>query len=284
MTRQRIGFLHPGAMGISLAATAQNSGHEVYWAAAGRSAATGERARQQGLRDAGTLEQLCASCDAIVSVCPPHAAEAVAAAVIAAGFTGSYLDANAIAPERARQLDRMLAAADIRFTDGGIVGGPAWRPGTTWLYLAGPDAADAAAWFAAGPLETTVLGPDVGDASALKMCYAAFTKGSTALLSATVAAAQRLGVAEALYAQWERDTPALADQRRRQVQQVTAKAWRFEGEMEEIAATFGAAGLPTGFHLAAAELYGRLAHLKDASPTLDEVIAALLAAPADRAE
>ena len=100
MAKLNVGFLHPGAMGISLAASAQNSGHAVYWASAGRSAQTRERAKKYNLVDVQTLERLCTTCSVIVCVCPPHAAEEVAHQVLACSFKGMYVDANAIAPQR----------------------------------------------------------------------------------------------------------------------------------------------------------------------------------------
>ena len=134
-----------------------------------------------------------------------------------------------------------------------------------------------AACFARGPLETQIIGDEVGLASALKMCYAAWTKGSTALLCAILAAADDLGVWHELRGQWERDWPGFAEQTEGRVRGVTAKAWRFAGEMDEIAATLEAAGAPGGFHAAAADLYRRLARFKDAAstPPLDEVLAAV---------
>ena len=81
---------------------------------------------------------------------------------------------------------------EVVFVDGGIVGGPAWEPGKTWLYLSGERAADVQPYFSAGPLETEVVGDVVGVASALKMCYASYTKGTTALLSTILAADQIL--------------------------------------------------------------------------------------------
>lgn len=273
---KRIGILHPGAMGISLAASAHNSGHQVLWASEGRSAASRERAAEHGLEDAGTLARLCAACSIIVSVCPPHAAEAVADEVLAAGFGGMYVDANAIAPQRATRIGETLQQAGIAFVDGGIIGGPAWQTGTV-LYLAGPRADEIAACFAAGPLETRVVGPAIGRASALKMCYAAYTKGSTALLCAVLAAAERSGVRDELYSQWNSEQAGKSEREAQRVRGVTAKAWRFAGEMDEIAATFRAAGLPGEFHDAAATLYRRLARFKDEPelPELDEVLAAL---------
>jgi hypothetical protein len=142
----------------------------------------------------------------VVSICPPHAAEAVAAAVADAGFRGLFVDANAIAPARMVGIGRRLADAGIDVVDGGVIGGPAWTPGTR-LVLSGARAAEVAAAFAAGPLATEVLGPELGTASALKMAYASVTKGTTALLAAALAAAEGHGVGEALLRQWALDAP-----------------------------------------------------------------------------
>jgi 3-hydroxyisobutyrate dehydrogenase-like beta-hydroxyacid dehydrogenase len=265
-------------MGISVAASAKNSGCEVYWASEGRSAQTRGRAEEFALRDAGTIANLCQTCSVLVCMCPPHAAEHVADEALSHGFVGLYLDANAISPQRAVRIGARMTGACVSFVDGGIVGGPAWGPKSTWLYLSGRDAGKAADCFSAGPLETAVIGEAIGKASALKMCYAAWTKGSTALLCAILATAQALDVWEELEEQWERDWPGFAEEAVNRVCQVTAKGWRFAGEMDEISATFEEAGLPGGFHAAAANLYRRVAHLKDApsTPLLEDVVTALL--------
>ncbi len=279
MTQLHIGILHPGDMGISIAASAVNSGHAVYWASHGRSAATRLRAEKHGLCDAGTLANVCATCSVIVSVCPPHASEDVARDVATNGFEGVYVDANAISPQRATRIGEMLTAAGIAFVDGGIIGGPAWKPNSTWLYLSGSRADEVAELFAAGPLATRVIGPDIGKASALKMCYASYSKGTTALLCAVMGAAEQLDVREELFAQWAKDDTNFVAQASSRAQGVTAKAWRFVGEMEEIAATFRAADMPGEFHDGAAEVYRRLAGFKDAvsTPSLEDVLAALVA-------
>jgi len=277
MIQQRIGILHPGEMGISIAASARNSGHQVYWASEGRSAETHARAARFELHDAGTLAKLCAECAIILSICPPHAAEMVAQQVAESDFSGIYVDANAISPARVAQLDQKMVKAGISFVDGGIIGGPAWQPDSTWLYLSGPRADEIAACFSAGPLAMRVLGTATGTASALKMCYAAYSKGTTALLCAILATAEHLGVREALEQQWDHDDQGFAEQVHQRVRRVTAKAWRFTGEMEEIATTFRDAGLPGDFHAAAAIVYRRLAHFKQANtvPELDDVLQAL---------
>jgi 3-hydroxyisobutyrate dehydrogenase-like beta-hydroxyacid dehydrogenase len=273
-----IGILHPGNMGVSVAAAAQKDGHRVYWASAGRSPETRQRAEAQGLTDAETLAALCHTCSLIISVCPPHAAEQVAQQVLAHDFQGIYVDANAIAPQRAERIGQAMAAQKVAFVDGGIIGGPAWQENTTWLYLSGREAQQVADCFTAGPLHAEVIGAEIGRASALKMCYAAYTKGTTALLCAILGVADQLAVRADLERQWSHNGSDFADQAKQRARRVTAKAWRFAGEMEEIADTFALAGLPAGFHEAAADVYARLAGFKDASepPPLETVLAALL--------
>ena len=286
MENSRVGILHPGNMGIFVAASAQNSGCEVYWASEGRSDQTRERAAKFQLGDAGTLTQLCETCSILISVCPPHAAEDVADQVLARGYTGLYVDANAIAPQRAARIGERMVAAGVAFVDGGIVGGPAWESGETWFYLAGEQADTVASCFSAGPLNAGIVGEEIGKASALKMCYAAWTKGSTALLSAILATADAFNVWENLRVQWDRDWPDFAERAVNRARRVTAKAWRFAGEMEEISSTFASAGVPGEFHAGAAILYGRLAHFKDApeTPSLEDVLDSITGAGEDRPE
>jgi 3-hydroxyisobutyrate dehydrogenase-like beta-hydroxyacid dehydrogenase len=284
MANRALGILHPGEMGISIAASAQNSGCEVYWVSAGRSDATRGRAAKFGLREARTLEEMIARCDVVVSVCPPHAAESLADNLVHAGFDGLFVEANAIAPDRTVRLAAVMTARGVDFVDGGIIGLPAWSPHTTCLYLSGPRATDVAPFFSAGPLDTQVLGTEVGQASALKMCYAAHNKGSVALLAATLATAEALGVRAALSDRWRSEDAAFPDQALKRLQRSAPKAWRFVGEMEQISHTFSRAGTPGEFHMAAAAIFERLAVFKDTqrSPTLDEMLDALNATEKNR--
>ncbi|MYD10471.1 MAG: NAD(P)-dependent oxidoreductase [Chloroflexi bacterium] len=274
-----VGILNPGAMGASIAASARAAGHEVVWASAGRSAATQQRAAENDLRAVETLAELCAACEVIVCVCPPHAAEAVADAVISAGFDGLYCEGNAISPQKAQAIGARMSAAGIDFVDGSIVGPPAWQAGSTRFYLSGPSAGQVAALFAGTLTEAIAIGDEIGKASALKMTFAALTKGSTALLAAIYGVSENLGVRAELEREWGMRSAEAVAQRRDQVRGVTAKAWRFAGEMQEIAATFELAGMPPGFFEAAYEVYTRMADFKDADalPELEAVLAALTA-------
>ena len=274
---KKIGILHPGEMGVSLAASALNSGHAVYWVSTNRGAQTRLRAEKHKLIELKSLAELCRTCEVIISICPPHASEEVARSVVIEKFKGIYLDANAISPQRVKRLQRLMEENGIRFIDGSIIGGPAWKTGETFLYLSGKDAEAIRDCFQSGPLETKIIGDEAGKASALKMCYAAYSKGTTALLAAVLAAAEAYNVGEELYRQWDMDDPGFSEQVKRRVMRTSAKAWRFAGEMEEIAATFDEVGLPGGFHQAAADVFRRMANLEvDERDQLMKILAAIL--------
>jgi len=81
----------------------------------------------------------------ILSICPPHAALEVAAAL--PPFDGVFVDANAIAPETARRVGETVEACGASFVDGGIVGAPPTRSGPR-LFLSGTDALRIAELFA----------------------------------------------------------------------------------------------------------------------------------------
>jgi len=273
-----VGLLHPGDMGAAVGATVVAGGARVLWASEGRSAATRARAREVGLEDVGALASVVRASRVILSVVPPHGAADLARAVAALGFGGLYVDANAVAPATAREIGRVVEAAGARFVDGGIIG-PATRSrrGTTRVYLSGPAATEIAPLFGAGPLEAVVLDAPAGAASAVKMAYAGWNKGGQALLAAIRAFAIAEGVDSALLAEWKISQPDVPARSERAVHDNARKAWRFVGEMEEIARSLAAVGLPPAFHEAAREIYARLAGYKDTTtpPTMEEAARAL---------
>lgn len=273
---KHIGLIHPGAMGASVGAAARSNHHTVLWAGQDRSADTVARARRADLTDIGTVAELVAASEIVLSVCPPHAAEDVAREVTELGFSGLYVECNAISPDRTRAIQQIVVGAGADYVDGGIIGGPAWkREAGTHLYLSGPRAEEVAVCFTDSPLLASVISERIGAASAIKMGYAAFTKGTTALLTAILGMVEKEGVRADLERQWG---DAFAQQTIRRVCANTAKAWRFEGEMYEIAATFRGAGLPGEFHQAAAQIYKRLADFKDCAepPSIEAVLERLL--------
>ena len=273
-----VGVLHPGEMGAVIGAELHRAGHRVLWASAGRSDDTRRRAEAAGLADAGDLLVVADASDWLISVCPPDAALGLAAAV--GPFRGRFLDANAVSPATARRVADVVVAAGGEAVDGGIVGPPPTGPGRTRLYLSGPHAADAARLFDDTHVDARVVGADIGAASAVKMAYAAWTKGTSALIIAIEALARETGVAGALHDEWALSQPALADRLAAAARAAHDKGWRWTGEMEEIADTFAAAGLPDGFHRAAAAVYRQAPRPpggEAAEPGPTELIEALVA-------
>jgi hypothetical protein len=179
-------------------------------------------------------------------------------------MNGLYVDANAVSPATAEDIRHIVEETGglwhggrNTYVDGAIIGPPPVTAGTTRLYLSGPLATGVAALFEGTALDARVLDGPLTAASALKMAYAGWTKGSAAMLLAVRDAARAFGVQDDLLAEWALSQPGLAAQADRSAQAAAAKGWRWEREMEEIAATLAAAGLPAGFHQAAAEIFGR---------------------------
>ena len=267
-------LLHPGAMGASVGAALVGNGHDAAWISADRSSATRDRANRAGLRAVASLDDAL-EVDIVISVCPPDAAVAVAQSVAERGFAGIYVDGNAVSPGTAAKVERLFGD---RYVDGGIVGPPAWREGTTRFYLSGDGANRVASLFEKSLVDARVVDGGPVAASALKMCYAAYAKGSIALILGVRALAESNGVSAALLDEWDISQPGLVRRSETGATATSLKAWRFVGEMHEIAATFSAANLPSGFHEAAAELYGRMAAFKDTpgGADVDTVLRAIL--------
>lgn len=268
----KVGILHPGAMGVSVAQSVLDSGCEVCWASEGRRSYTRERAERAGLKDLTTIDRLCEECSVILSVCPPEFAVEVAQSVAATGYKGIFADLNALAPQRKTALANELIERRIRFADGGIIGLPSRKHGETTLFLSGEAADDVAKCFSKGAIAASVLGPEPGRASALKILFAAYNKGSIALFTALYAAAQQYGVLDELQGQFVHRGLSLATIET-QILRAAPKAWRWIEEMHEISSALEAVNMPGEFHEAAAKVYERLASFKDANDlTLADVI------------
>ena len=280
-----VGLLHPGEMGAAVGGCLVSVGHEVLWDPAGRSRATTGRALAAELTGVA-FGRLVAKSSVILSICPPHAALDVARQVAAAGYTGCYVDANAISVATAEQVAGIVTAAGAAYVDGGIIGQPPEVAGHTRLYLSGPRADEVRVLFNRSRLDARVAEGPLYAASTVKMAYAAWTKGSSALLLAARALARAGGVERTLLAEWSLSQQALGQQSEGAAGAAAAKGWRWVAEMEEIAASMAAAGLPSGFHEAAADIYDRASRAEtpatrrpaatEPPSTLDSIMSALM--------
>jgi 3-hydroxyisobutyrate dehydrogenase-like beta-hydroxyacid dehydrogenase len=264
-------------MGAAIGAQLVAAGQRCAWVPEGRGPATRDRAAAAGLVALDSIDEL-TTCEVVLSVCPPAAALDVARQVARTGFTGCYVDANAISPRHSAEIATVLGAATV--VDGGIVGPPPRRPDTTRLYLSGPD--DAVARVHTLFADTAVIpvavpGP-VGAASALKLAFATYNKVSTLLAAQAHALARHHGVDTHLRELATAVLPATPLAAPEGLTAAARKAWRWAPEMHEIADTCRDADLPADLLTAAETFLEHWRHHKDdAAVTLDQLLDALSA-------
>ena len=269
-----IGLLHPGSMGAAVAGCAAALGHRVLWCPDGRSEVTRARAGRYGL-EAAPLEQLLAAADVLLSLCPPAAAADVAQQVADIGFTGVYIEANAVSPATVSRVTDILPTPVV-LVDASVVGSPPVGGKTPTLYLAGPAVATGLVeeLFVGTAVRTTVLGTVPGQASALKLAFTAFQKASRVLAALAVGVAAEHGVDQELAAiAAKRSSSYLSEAA--YIPKVAARAWRWGPELEEAAEMLADAGLPQDMLTAAAAALARWDDCKDQQLSIGEALARL---------
>ncbi|MGV9844781.1 DUF1932 domain-containing protein [Streptomyces fungicidicus] len=272
MDQPTVGILHPGSMGAAVAACAATNAAAVLWCETGRSTASVERAARFGLTPLARLAELLDRSDIVISLCPPAAAEELARDIAGHRFTGVYVEANAINPERTKRIAALLEHG-AAVVDGGVVGSPPVGGKAPTLYLSGP--ADATerieALFAGTAVRTAVLGTEVGKASALKLAYASFQKTSRVLVALAVGMAREHGVDQELIEVASRRTDSYLSEPQ-YVAKTAARAWRWGPELEEAADALAAAGLPPEMLRAAASTLARWNDARDSELTLTDAL------------
>jgi len=263
MQIRNIGVVSPGDMGQAIAGRLKESGYNVHAALNGRSERTKALARAAALVDCGSMEQLVTTCELVISVINPGEALAVArsaaAAIKATGRKIAFADLNAVSPQTARDSDRLIREAGGMFIDGGIIGPPPrGEKDRPRIYVSGPDA------YLFGQinhsnLQVRVMSERVGDASGVKMCYAAMTKGTTALAVELLVAARKLGVEQALEKELRESRNDVFDWQVKAIAAMPPKAYRWVPEMQEIAKTFGELGMTRRIFDGATDIYEMVA-------------------------
>ena len=263
MQLKKIGVTSPGDMGQAVAMRLVACGFEVYTALEGRSERTAELAREAHLTDCGTVGNLVATCDAVFSVLNPGAAltkaREVAAAMRSAKKNLVYVDCNAIAPQTGLEIERLIRDAGGTFIDAGIIGPPPRGKAKTRLYVSGPHAGLLSEKIVDEQLRVRVVGERIGEASAVKMCYASITKGAMALGMELLIAARKLGVEQALEAEFRDSQPDMYEWILNRSVSMPPKAHRWVPEMLEIAKTFEDAGMTPRIMQGAADMYEMIA-------------------------
>lgn len=249
-------------MGQALARQFKGLGIEVVTALARRSARTQALAQAAGLRDVGNLEQLARECEVILSVMDPGSARVFAhdmAAAIRATHTAPLIvECNAIAPATMHEIHAIITATGAACLDAAVMGQPPTASAASRLFVSGPGARRLAQ-LATPQLSVHVVSERIGDASAVKMLDAVMSKGVTALLSQMLIAAQRLGVADALDRQCEGPRRYFHDWIINTLPIMPPKSYRWVPEVEEIAQTLEAVGVPGDMMRASAPFYAAVA-------------------------
>lgn len=287
MAVETVGIMSPGDMGSGVGGVLKRHGLTVLTALDGRSGDTRQRAAEQGIDDAGSLDELVRACDLILSILVPSEAlsfgEEVAESIVRTDADVAVADCNAVSPATAVKIDEIITAAGGRFIDAGIIGGSPRTGAVPRIYASGEHASLLGELDGKGISVPVMSGP-VGHASGLKMCYAAITKGTAALYASTLMTAKSLGLYEDLVQEMQgsqASTLAAMDG----VKSISARAFRWIGEMEEIAATFEDAGATPKIHLGAAETFQQITDSSighervgtvDTDRTLEETIERLL--------
>ncbi len=284
MTIATIAILSPGDMGHNVGRVLGEHGFAVITSLAGRGARSRALAKRGNMRDAGSLDAVVREADLILSIMPPAAALGVAGEVAAAmastGRAPPYADCNAVSPDTVRGIGEVIAGAGAPFIDAGIIGPPPGRGAPPRFYCSGADAGVLAALDGKG-IEVRPMGPEIGRASAIKMCYAALTKGTNTLHVAVLLAAESLGLSAELRDELAASQAPTLSKMEAVIPRLAANSGRWIGEMNEIAATFAAAGVTPHFHQGAAAIHSLLAatplgaetpETVDATRTLDQTI------------
>ncbi|MCX5555403.1 DUF1932 domain-containing protein [Streptomyces sp. NBC_00038] len=273
-TEVTVGLMHPGSMGAAFAAQLRSRGTTVLWCPTGRSESSRQRASRASMKPVATLADLVDSVDVLLSLCPPAAAEDVAAQAASHGFCGTYVEANAITPQRVRNVAECLPDAVV--VDGAVVGSPPVGGKSPTLYLAGPreEVGRLEDLFAGTDVQTHQLGDDIGKASALKLAYSSYQKASRVLAAVAYGLADENGVSDELLHIASKRTGSYLTETG-YISKTASRAWRWAPELEDAADLLDETGLPGQLMRAAAEVLHSWDEARDTTLTISEALALL---------
>ncbi len=279
-----VAILSPGDMGHAVGRLLREYELRVLTCLAGRSARTKSLSDQAGITDIPTMEELVEQSDLILSITVSEAApklcQQVADAIATTGTSVLFAECNAISPQLSRQMEGIISATGSRYVDASIIGGPPRNGSSPRFYVSGPHAPAMEELKGFG-LDVRIIGPETGQASGIKMCYAAMTKGSAALFTELLMAAEMLGLSKELLAEFQSSQPAVHQRMEGWLPGLPAKSNRWISEMQEIEATFDGLGLTPRIFQGVADIYRLVGSTpmgeetpesRDESRTLEETI------------
>ena len=284
-----VGILSPGDMGHAVGRLLREHEIDVLTCLAGRSPRTKSLSGQAGIIGVPTMEELVKQSDLILSItvseAVPKLCQQVADAIGSTKTSLLFAECNAISPQLSRRMEKVIKATGSRYIDASIIGGPPRNGSSPRFYVSGPHATEMEGLRERG-LDVRVIGPEIGQASGIKMCYAAMTKGTAALFTELLMAAEMLGLSKDLLAEFQSSQPAVHQRMEGWLPGLPAKSNRWVSEMQEIETTFDGLGLTPLIFRGVADMYrlvgstpmgAETPETKDQSRTLDETIQQLAA-------
>jgi len=286
---ETVAILSPGDMGHAVGRLLREHELRVLTCLAGRSLRTKSLSDQAGITDIPTMEELVEQSDLILSITVSEAApklcQQVADAIATTRTSLLFAECNAISPQLSRQMEGIIRSTGSRYVDASIIGGPPRNGSSPRFYVSGPHAQEMEELRGFG-LDVRIIGPETGQASGIKMCYAAMTKGSAALFTELLMAAEMLGLSKELLAEFQSSQPAVHQRMEGWLPGLPAKSNRWISEMQEIEATFDGLGLTPLIFQGVADMYRLVGstpmgeetpETRDKSRSLEETIQRLAA-------
>ena len=194
-----VAIMSPGDMGHAVGKVLSESGLDAITCTEGRSLRTRNLAEVAGFRQVASLSDLVNEADLILSIMVPSRAmdfaEEIAPHMNSTTSPIFYVDCNAVSPQTSKSISEVINNSGGVFIDGGIIGGAPTKGDTPRFYVSGPEAAVVMELDGKG-ITVKVIGDQIGQASGIKMCYAAVTKGSWTLYAAALTTAEIMGLTD----------------------------------------------------------------------------------------
>jgi 3-hydroxyisobutyrate dehydrogenase-like beta-hydroxyacid dehydrogenase len=255
---ESVAILSPGDMGHAIGQLLRENELKVFTCLTGRSVRTCELSEKAGIIDVPNMNDLVEQSDVVMSVtvseAVPGLCHEIADAVKATGTDLLFAECNAIAPSLSAEMQKVLNEGGARYVDASIIGPPPRNGSSPRLYVSGDNATEMVQLRDFG-LDVRNLGDQLGRASGIKMCYAAMTKGTAALHTELLIAAEKMGLSEELMVEFTNGHQSVVDRMESWIPSMPAKSRRWVSEMEEIEATFRDLGLTPNIFKGVADMY-----------------------------
>lgn len=265
-----VAIISPGDMGHAIGRVLREHRLQVITCLKGRSERTRRLSVSAGFREVASCAELVSQADLVLSILVPSAAmdaaRSVAHALRATGCNTYFADCNAVAPETVNSIGNVITAAGGRFIDASIIGSPPAKDVTPRLYVSGSHAGILSVLDGKG-IDVVPIGDAIGQASGIKMCYAALTKGTFALQYAVATAARKMELFDELCREFEHSQSIAYERMQQHLPRLPAKTFRWIAEMEQIADTFERVGVTPDIHRGAAEMFRRISQCSLADET-----------------